>query len=424
MHARQLAFRAFTCIFPVMIIAWESRASTDAPTSTPDNVATTSTEGETRTWTDNTGRFHTQACLVNVRDGKAHLRTEGGKVTIILLDRLSQSDQKYVREFQGRTRIEPELPAPPEKSSPKRAKTDAPWVDVSPANPPSSRAVESPTSPSKPGQVESEVPAPPEKPLQKRAGDDGPWVDVSPSPAAPSLPVNPLKWLSEVIIPNQKMTGSLQEIWAMPPDAAGAQVSSLRAATSSASTQGRLAAALLIAVANERAGKRDIALGEYRQLAADGKGTAFGITASSRAIVLEGQAVKDKLSALPAADAWFLVSDTWTWTTSWAAADAISATTKPQTVFSLWKAIGCFILGLFWLGLCGFLGRWGGVLGIGGGVGAVLGVIMGCIILFKVEDYAITTWHSGHQCGFWIGVAVSLVLGLLVAAANAQNTTK
>jgi hypothetical protein len=148
-------------------------------------------------------------------------------------------------------------------------------------------------------------------------GNDTHFVDASPATpgaAATLLADASCHWLSEAAIPNQKMTDGLQRIWAMPPDAAGARVQPFGAGASSASSQGKLAAALLIAVANERAGKRDLALGEYRQLAVDGKNTPFGISAAFRAIVLDGQSVTEKLSALPAADGWFLMSGTWTWT--------------------------------------------------------------------------------------------------------------
>jgi hypothetical protein len=230
-------------------------------------------------------------------------------------------------------------------------------------------------------------------------------------------PADPWKWLSEVIIPNQKMTDALRKIWAMPPDAAGAQVVPLRVAASSASAQGKLAAALLTAAADERAGKRDMALGAYRQLAADGKNTTFGISASFRVIVLEGQSVKEKVAALPAADGWFLVDSGWTWKNSRTAADAMSPTTTPA-VFSGWKAVGCFLLGLVWLGLCGLLGRAYGA----GCLGTICGLGLGCSFVFSGEN-SITTWNEGHQVAFWIGVAISVVLGLLAAAASAQNTT-
>ena len=380
------------------------------------------------------------------------LRKEEGPEFCIPVDQLSTADRQFVRQQlasrypagksadvasavprmeqapAGQAREESasvsvkESPPPKSRSanvveSGPLAGADAPRVDRSPVHPPSSPGVASPTSPSEPTQNGDAVPRAPKKPRQERAGGNAPRVDVSPSPAALSAPANSLNWLSEAIIPNQKVTDSLQEIWAMQPDAATAQVSSLRAATSSASTQGRLAGALLIAVANERAGKRDIALGEYRQLAADGKGTAFGISASARVIVLEGQAVQEKLSALPATDAWLLMSDIWTWASTRPTTDVVLPAAKVQILFSWWKAIGCFVLGFVWLGLCGFIGR---SLGGAGCIGAIIGLFWGCVMLFS-EDGGITTWHSGHQCAFWLGLAVSVVLGLLVAAANAQN---
>jgi hypothetical protein len=124
------------------------------------------------------------------------------------------------------------------------------------------------------------------------------------------------------------MVDALNEIWTLTPSDAESRAVPLRAAASSASSQGKLAAALLSAVANERAGKRDVALGEYRQLATDAKDTPFGVSGAFRAIVLEGQNVRQKLAALPSVDGWFLVAASWTWTNSRSAAQALAPTSE------------------------------------------------------------------------------------------------
>jgi hypothetical protein len=160
-----------------------------------------------------------------------------------------------------------------------------------------------------------------------------------------------MKWLSEGIIPQQEMTDSLREIWTSTPEAAEKRIAAMKSAASSASVRGRLAAALLTAVANERAGKRDTALGEYHQLAVDGKDTPFGISASFRASVLEGHTSKEKLAASPVGDGWFLVSDAWTWTSRQAAAEEASAA-APFAAFSWGMIVLCFFLGFILSIIC------------------------------------------------------------------------
>jgi tetratricopeptide (TPR) repeat protein len=86
----------------------------------------------------------------------------------------------------------------------------------------------------------------------------------------------------------------------------------------------------------------------------------------------------------------------------------------PAPAFSLGKAIGCFALGLVWLGLCGLLARlWGGGL-----IAAVVGLVLGFSLLLSKDG--MSTWVTGHQIAFWLGLACSVLLSLL-AFAKSRN---
>jgi hypothetical protein len=53
--------------------------------------------GETRTWTDITGKFSREAEFLKLEDGQVHLRLKGGKETKIPLKELSKKDRDWVR---------------------------------------------------------------------------------------------------------------------------------------------------------------------------------------------------------------------------------------------------------------------------------------------------------------------------------------
>jgi hypothetical protein len=52
-------------------------------------------------------------------------------------------------------------------------------------------------------------------PPNKRVEVDAPWVDASRFPAAVKPSADTIRWLSDVIIPNQKMTDGRQKTWVM-----------------------------------------------------------------------------------------------------------------------------------------------------------------------------------------------------------------
>ncbi len=56
------------------------------------------TAGETRTWTDITGKFSREAEFLKLEDGQVHLRLKGGKETKIPLKELSKKDRDWVRK--------------------------------------------------------------------------------------------------------------------------------------------------------------------------------------------------------------------------------------------------------------------------------------------------------------------------------------
>ncbi|MGD0655853.1 MAG: SHD1 domain-containing protein [Thermoguttaceae bacterium] len=49
-----------------------------------------------RKWTDSTGQYTTEAEFVDLKDGKVQLKKEGGKIIYVPIEKLSDSDQKYV----------------------------------------------------------------------------------------------------------------------------------------------------------------------------------------------------------------------------------------------------------------------------------------------------------------------------------------
>jgi hypothetical protein len=94
-------------------------------------------------------------------------------------------------------------------------------------------------------------------------------------------------------------------------------------------------------------------------------------------------------------------------------AEAAGAVKAEGLSFSVWKAVGCFLMGFFWLAICTLIG----VENFGSGGGwfpALLGLVLGFVFLFS-GDVAITTWQSGHQCAFWIGFGLSFVFSVLAA---------
>lgn len=54
-------------------------------------------QGDLRSWTDNTGQYKVEAQLVGVKDGLVQLERVSGSVITIPLERLSETDQQFVR---------------------------------------------------------------------------------------------------------------------------------------------------------------------------------------------------------------------------------------------------------------------------------------------------------------------------------------
>ena len=76
----------------VVLAAWVGLAvAQEAP---PKSAAAA---GETRTWTDITGKFSREAEFLKLEEGQVHLRLKGGKETKIPLKELSKKDRDWVR---------------------------------------------------------------------------------------------------------------------------------------------------------------------------------------------------------------------------------------------------------------------------------------------------------------------------------------
>ncbi len=81
----------------------------DVPKVPPLSQPATTEQRETRepkfrTWTDATGKFKTEAALLDFKGGKVQLRKPNGKVVAVPIEKLSQADQAWV-EKQVRPRL-------------------------------------------------------------------------------------------------------------------------------------------------------------------------------------------------------------------------------------------------------------------------------------------------------------------------------
>ena len=77
----------------VLLAAGVERAAAQEPAKKPGPAAA----GETRTWTDITGKFSREAEFLKLEDGQVHIRLKGGKETKIPLKELSKKDRDWVR---------------------------------------------------------------------------------------------------------------------------------------------------------------------------------------------------------------------------------------------------------------------------------------------------------------------------------------
>jgi hypothetical protein len=74
----------------VVLASWVGLAAAQEPGAKP-------AAGETRTWTDITGKFSREAEFLKLEEGQVHLRLKGGKETKIPLKELSKKDRDWVR---------------------------------------------------------------------------------------------------------------------------------------------------------------------------------------------------------------------------------------------------------------------------------------------------------------------------------------
>ena len=91
---RMTRFWLGAAILAAAAIAWHAG---DPATAQDAPAAAERQAGETRTWTDISGRFSREAEFVRLEDGKVFLRLPSGKVTSIPLKELSKKDRDWVR---------------------------------------------------------------------------------------------------------------------------------------------------------------------------------------------------------------------------------------------------------------------------------------------------------------------------------------
>ncbi len=101
----------------------------------PAGAAEEDVELKFRTWTDSTGTHETEAALLRYKAGSVHLQKRDGKPLTVAMDRLSRSDQSYVkqeltrralRRRKQRDKGKPEPETKPEEPSP--SKPDEPVI--------------------------------------------------------------------------------------------------------------------------------------------------------------------------------------------------------------------------------------------------------------------------------------------------------
>ena len=68
-------------------------------------AGTEPTVAQFRTWTDATGKYHTEAQFVDLKDGQVRLRKKDDSTVTVPIEKLSETDQKYVRESRYPFRI-------------------------------------------------------------------------------------------------------------------------------------------------------------------------------------------------------------------------------------------------------------------------------------------------------------------------------
>ena len=222
-------------------------------------VAAPADEGlELRTWT--AGTYEAQAVFLDLAEGDVQLRRQDGQVVRVPLERLSQADQDYVR-----------------------------------------RAMETRARP--------------------RAGQEGQGQPPPVQPAeASSAGADDLTWLTKDDVPADRVSEALQAVWEKPPEKAQAQVELFRRAEEVGSGQGKRAAALLAAVALERADRMAEARIAYHELRTAAGSTPYGTSARFRLAMTDEESDEQETCETfrdePEADGWFLTPDGWTWTTT------------------------------------------------------------------------------------------------------------
>lgn len=80
---------------------------------------------EYRTWTDASGRYEIEAALVNFGGGQVGLKKRDGSVVAVPLDRLSRTDQNYVRSLLSRRTTTRSTRRPPTPESPMEGPAEA-----------------------------------------------------------------------------------------------------------------------------------------------------------------------------------------------------------------------------------------------------------------------------------------------------------
>ena len=155
------------------------------------------------------------------------------------------------------------------------------------------------------------------------SGQDSRRNNLSKEKSAPRLEQTDKAWLAPAEISRDSVTNALNAVNALSATDAGALAASYRAAKDQASMDGKHAAALLVAVALERANEASAVIA-YNSVVSEAANTPYGTSAAFRVEILEqakstpadADKLYTKIAADPEAEGWFRSSDQWRFSTT------------------------------------------------------------------------------------------------------------
>lgn len=105
------------------VLAGEEKKVPLSPPAEPrTSQPVASSIGALRAWTDNTGHYHIKAALIEFKDGAVVLKREDGTTKTVAVEKLSETDQEYVRQLRNGQHAKPIA----DEEKPRAGKNDEP----------------------------------------------------------------------------------------------------------------------------------------------------------------------------------------------------------------------------------------------------------------------------------------------------------